>query len=207
MNEAKKSGVRYIVKQSVIGADLNADVDGMRLHRQAEQIIEESRISFTFLRPNEFMQNFVNFHSHSIKNNNAFYLPAQDAKVSIVDVRDIAAIAVKILTDDNTNDIHNNKAYLITGPEAISYHQAADILTTATGKKVDYVSISDEEARRGMKEMGINDWLINHELELCSYFRKGYASNVSSAVEEVTGKKAISFEQFAKDYAETRLFI
>lgn len=91
--------------------------------------------------------------SHSIKNNNAFYLPAQDAKVSIVDVRDIAAIAVKILTDDNTNDIHNNKAYLITGPEAISYHQAAEILTTATGKKIDYVSISDEEARRGMKEM------------------------------------------------------
>jgi uncharacterized protein YbjT (DUF2867 family) len=84
VNEAKKSGVRYIVKQSVIGADLNADVDGMRLHRQAEQIIEESRISFTFLRPNEFMQNFVNFHSHSIKNNNAFYLPAQDTKVSIV---------------------------------------------------------------------------------------------------------------------------
>jgi uncharacterized protein YbjT (DUF2867 family) len=89
----------------------------MRLHCQAEQIIEESRISFTFLRPNEFMQNFVNSHSHSIKNNNAFYLPAQDAKVSIVDVRDIAAIAVKILTYDNTNDIHNNKAYLITGPE------------------------------------------------------------------------------------------
>jgi uncharacterized protein YbjT (DUF2867 family) len=151
VNEAKKSGIRYIVKQSVIGADLNADVDGMRLHRQAEQIIEESRISFTFLRPNEFMQNFVNFHSRSIKNNNVFYLPAQDAKVSIVDVRDIAAIAVKILTDDNTNDIHNNKAYLITGPEAISYHQAAEILTTATGKKIDYVSISDEEARRGMK--------------------------------------------------------
>ena len=196
LNEAKKSGVRYIVKQSVMGADLNADVEIMRLHRQAEQIIEESGIPFTFLRPNEFMQNFVNFHRHSIKNNNAFHLPAQDAKVSIVDVRDIAAVAVKILTDDIKNGMHNNKAYLVTGSEALSYHQAAEILSAITGKKIDYVSISNEEARGGMKEMGINDWLINTILELYNYFRKGYASQVSSAVEEVTGKTPIAFTQF-----------
>ncbi len=202
LNEAKKSGVRYIVKQSVMGADLNADVEIMRLHRQAEQIIEESGIPFTFLRPNEFMQNFVNFHRHSIKNNNAFYLPAEDAKVSIVDVRDIAAVAVKILTDDIKNGMHNNKAYLVTGPEALSYHQAAEILSAITGKKIDYVSISNEEARGGMKEMGINDWLISTILELYNYFRKGYASQVSSAVEEVTGKTPIAFTQFAKDYVE-----
>jgi uncharacterized protein YbjT (DUF2867 family) len=61
VNEARKSGVKYIVKQSVMGAELNADVGVMRLHRRAEQIIEESGIPFTFLRPNEFMQNFVNF--------------------------------------------------------------------------------------------------------------------------------------------------
>lgn len=148
------------------------------------------------------MQNFVNFHSHSIKNNNAFYLPAQDAKVSIVDVRDIAAVAVKILTEDKGDSIHNNKAYLITGPEAISYHRAAEILTNARGKKVDYVSISDEEARGGIKEMDIDDWLINTIFELYNYFRKGYASQVTSAVEEVTGKKSISFTRFASDYSE-----
>jgi uncharacterized protein YbjT (DUF2867 family) len=201
--EAKKSGIRHIVKQSVMGADLQADVGTMRLHRLAEKVIEESGIPFTFLRPNEFMQNFVNFHSPSIKSNNAFYLPAQDAKVSIVDVRDIAAVAVKALTDDDGNDDkHNNKTYLITGPEALSYHQAAEILSKATGKKISYVNVSDEEARGAMKEMGIDDWTINTISELYDYFRKGYASQVSSAVEEVTGKKPISFSQFAKDYAE-----
>jgi uncharacterized protein YbjT (DUF2867 family) len=201
VNEAKKSGVRHIVKQSVMGADLNADVEVMRLHRQAEQIIEESGIPFTFLRPNGFMQNFVNFHSPSIKNNNAFYLPAQDAKVSIVDVRDIAAVTVKVLAND-VNGMHNKKEYLITGPEAISYHQAAETFTSATGKKIDYVNISEEEAREGMKELGMDDWLINTILELYSYFRKGYASKVSSAVKEITGKKPTPFAQFAKDYVE-----
>jgi uncharacterized protein YbjT (DUF2867 family) len=199
--EAKKAGIRHIVKQSVMGADLEADVGTFRLHRQAEKIIEQSEIPFTFLRPNEFMQNFVNFHSHFIKNNNAFYLPLEDAKVSLVDVRDIAAVAVKSLTEDRS-DKHNNKTYLITGPEALSYYQAAEILSSATDKKISYVNISEEEARGAMKEMGMSDWLINTISELHDYFRKGNASQVSSAVEEVTGKKPISFSQFAKDYAE-----
>lgn len=105
VTEAKKAGIRHIVKQSVMGADLKADVGTMRLHRQVEDIIEQSGIPFTFLRPNEFMQNFINFHSPSIKGNNAFYIPLEDAKVSLVDVRDIAAVAVKSLTDE---DLHKN---------------------------------------------------------------------------------------------------
>lgn len=199
VTEAKKAGIRHIVKQSVMGADLEADVGTMRLHRQVEDIIEQSGIPFTFLRPNEFMQNFVNFHSPSIKGNNAFYIPLEDAKVSLVDVRDIAAVTVKSLIDE---DKHKNKMYLITGPEALSYHQVAEILSNATGRKINYVNISDEEARAAMKEIGMNDWLINTVSELSEYFRKGKASEISSAVEEVTGGKPISFSQFANDYAE-----
>lgn len=56
--------------------------------------------------------------------------------------------------------------------------------------------------RGAMKEMGMNDWLINTISEFSNYFKKGHASQVSSAVEEVTGRKAASFSQFAKDYAE-----
>jgi uncharacterized protein YbjT (DUF2867 family) len=201
--EAKKAGIRHIVKQSVMGADLKADVETMRLHSQAEKIIEKSGIPFTFLRPNEFMQNFINFHSPSIKSNNAYYVPLGDAKVSLVDIRDIAAVAVKSLIDDDVNDKHNSKTYLITGPEALSYYQMAEILSSGTGKKITYVNISEEEARAAMKEIGMDDWLINTISELYNYFRKGYASQVSSAVEEVTGRKPISFSQFTKDYAET----
>ena len=197
--EAKKAGIRHIVKQSVMGADLEADVGTMRLHRRVEEIIEQSGMPFTFLRPNEFMQNFVNFHSPSIKGNNAFYIPLEDAKVSLVDVRDIAAVAVKSLTDE---DRHKNKTYLITGPEALSYHQVAEILSNTTGRKINYVNISEEEARAAMKEIGMSDWLINTVSELSDYFRKGKASEISSAVEEVTGRKPISFSQFANDYVD-----
>jgi uncharacterized protein YbjT (DUF2867 family) len=199
VTEAKKAGIRHIVKQSVMGANLDADVGTMRLHRQVEEIIEQSGIPFTFLRPNEFMQNFINFHSPSIKGTNAFYIPLEDAKVSLVDVRDIAAIAVESLIDE---DKHKNKTYLMTGPEALSYHQVAEVLSNATGRKISYVNISEEEARAAMKEIGMSDWLINTVSELSDYFRKGKASEVSPAVEEVTGRKPISFSQFANDYAD-----
>jgi uncharacterized protein YbjT (DUF2867 family) len=151
--EAKESGIRHIVKLSALGADMESVVASLRLHRQAEKIIEESGIPYTFLRPGEFMQNFVNFDSQTIKEQGAFYLPAVgDPKVSFVDVRDIAAVAVKALTDDDGNDDkHKGKVYTITGPEALSYYQAAEILSNATGKKISYVNVSKEEARQGMK--------------------------------------------------------
>jgi len=200
VNEAKKAGIRHIVKQSIIGADRVLDVAHLRLHRQAEKIIEESEIPFTFLRPNDFMQNFVNFYSPTIKSKNALYLPAEDAKVSFVDVRDIAAIAVKTLTD-NGSGRHNGKAYAITGSEALSYYQVADILSIATDKKISYVNVSEEGTMLGMKDMGWDDWLINTTLQLFDLYRKGYASQVSSTVEEILGRNPISFSQFAKDYA------
>ena len=199
VTEAKKSGIKHIVKQSIMRADLGADVEAMRLHRQAEKLIIESAIPYTFLRPNEFMQGFINFQGTTIKSNNAFYAPAEDAKVSFVDARDIAAIAVKALVE---GDKHYNKTYMVTGPEALSYHQAADILSNATGKKIDYVNISEEETRDALKETGMDDWLINTILGLYTLYRNDYASEVSSAVEEVTGRKATTFVEFATDHAD-----
>jgi uncharacterized protein YbjT (DUF2867 family) len=146
------------------------------------------------------MQNFVNFYTPTIKTNSAFYIPGGDAKVSFVDVRDIAAIAVKTLTDDG-NGRHVGKKYAITGPEALSYSQVAEILSNATGKKIDYVNVSEEDARLGMKHMGWDDWIIGIAMELFDNYRKGYASQVSSTIEEVLGRNPISFSQFAKEHA------
>ena len=88
---SKERGVKHIVKLSHIRADPDDEpqINITRLHHQAEKIIEESGIPFTFLRPNFFMQNFVNFYLG--KNQSSIYLPAGDGKVSFVDVRDIAA--------------------------------------------------------------------------------------------------------------------
>ena len=76
------------------------------------------------------MQNFVNFFTPTIKTNSAFYIPGGDAKVSFVDVRNIAAVAAKVLTEHDESELrHFGKVYNIIGPEALSYYQAAEILS------------------------------------------------------------------------------
>ena len=204
VNEAKNAGVRYIVKQSVLGANAEPGITSSRLHRQAEKVIEESGIPFIFLRPNFFMQNFVTFYSHFIKTQGAFYVPAGDAKASFVDVRDIAAVAVQALSGSSKNGTANHirKAYDITGGEALSYGQAAEILSKEIGKKVNYVNISDEDARKAMKGIGMEDWLIDGMMELYGIIKDGHAAQITNTVEQIVGKKPISFSQFAKEYAE-----
>ena len=80
------------------------------------------------MRPVGFMQNFINFFGQTIKNQNAFYLPAGDGKVSFVDVRDIAVVAVKTLVANDNDNQHIGKTYGITGDELLTYKQAAEIL-------------------------------------------------------------------------------
>ena len=195
---------KNIVKQSnILVTEMeSATTLYARQHREAEKIIDESGIQFTFLRPNDFTQNFVNYFTSTIKTNSAFYIPGGDAKVSFVDVRDIAAVAAKVLTEHNESESrHFGKAYNITGPEPLSYYQAAESYQTQLTKKIDYVNIPEEDARRGMKAMGMNESFINTALELFDNYRKGYASQVSDTVESITGNKPISFAQFAMDYA------
>jgi nucleoside-diphosphate-sugar epimerase len=119
-----------------------------------------------------------------------------------VDVRDIARVAVRVLTTDISSNEHYNKAYNITGPEALSYQDAAEILSNETGKKISYINTSEDQCRKRMKDMGINDWFINTTIELYDFSMSGNLSGVSSSVEEITGKKPISFSQFVRDYAQ-----
>jgi uncharacterized protein YbjT (DUF2867 family) len=204
INEAKKNGVKYIVKLSAMGADSEPRSTILRLHGEEEKIIEDSGIPYTFLRPPAYMQNFVTQFGHTIKTQNAFYVPAGDAKMSFIDSRDIGAITAGILTRNNSGSSlqHKNKAYDITGPDAISYGQAADILSSEDGKKISYVNITEEDARKGMKQIGMGGWFIDIMMELFRINRAGYGSETTTVVEDITGRKPIPFAQFAKDYAE-----
>jgi uncharacterized protein YbjT (DUF2867 family) len=202
VNGAKEGHLKHIVKLSHIRVDAaeGPQINITHLHRQTEKIIEDSGIPFTFLRPNFFMQNFVNFYLG--KNQSSIYLPAGDGKVSFVDVRDIASVAVQSLTH-NSDSIHSGKAYTITGPEPLSYSEAAEILSNHIGRKISYVNISEDDARKLITNMGMNEWHTKILLDLLKLSREGYLSDVSHTVEEVTGKQPIPFSQFAKDYVES----
>lgn len=136
VNIAKRQGVKYIVNQSLMGPDTHPRTTIAELHRRAEQVLRESSIPFTILRPNFFMQNFIVFFSHTIKSQGSLYIPAGDGKVSFVDARDIALVAAKLLISDGPD--HVDKTYNVTGPESLSYTQTAEILSNHIGKNILY---------------------------------------------------------------------
>ncbi len=192
---AKKGHVSYIVKLSVMGAEVLPGITLSRWHAETEYMIQASGISYAFLRPNAFMQNFVNYMASSIKNEGKFYVPAGEGKVSFVDVRDIGAVAARVLTDRQ----YERGAYAITGREALTYGQAAEIMSKVLGKKIEYVNVSDEQASAGMKALGMPEWMINAMLELYCVTRAGNMAVLSPTVEKITGRKPIPFEGFVSD--------
>jgi uncharacterized protein YbjT (DUF2867 family) len=145
------------------------------------------------------MQNFINLYGQMIRNTNSFSLAAGDGKVSFVDIRDIGSVAATVLTEQN--DEHTGKSYDLTGPESLTYTEAAEILSTEAGKKIRYINISEDQVRQGIKEMGMNDWHANIIVELLRITRDGSVSEVSSAVQKVTGKEPVSFSTFTKEHA------
>jgi uncharacterized protein YbjT (DUF2867 family) len=127
---AKSVGVRHIIKQSVIGAE--DDYSLAHIHRAVERAIETSGMPWTFLRPNSFMQNTVTFMAPTIRTEGAFYSASGGARISHVDVRDLAAVAIRALTEPG----HEGAIYQLSGPEALSYDEMAEELSRTLGRVI-----------------------------------------------------------------------
>lgn len=201
VKEAKRKGIKHIVKLSVMNADVQPGYAMGRLHRQEEKIIEESQIPYTFLRPTTFMQNFVNYFGYTIKNQNAFYFHGGDVPISFVDARDIAAVATNILSFTEDQDIFINKSINVTGSQSLSYSQAAEILSKEIGWTITYLDASEDDARNGMKQSGMSDWLIDVIMDSLNYIIRGeYGSQTNGKIELIIGQKPTMFVQFVRDY-------
>lgn len=196
VDAAKRSQIRHIVKLSQLGANENAVGRFQRYHGAVEKHILNSGVPYTFLRPNLFMQGLFNF-SATISTQGVFYAPAGGAKVSIVDVRDIASVAAKVLTEPG----HESKSYDITGPEALTHADMADQLSKAVGKTIKYLDVPPDDMRKALLGFGMPAWQADGLVEDYDHYRRGEATMVTQTVRDITGREATSFFQFAKDYA------
>ena len=195
VHAAKDCGVSHLVKISGAGAELES-ITLAKWHRAIEKEIEQSGMAYTFLRPNSFMQNYANYSSHTIIDHGAFYSPMGEGQVAFIDARDIANVAYHVLTEEG----HQNKAYYLSGPKALSNNEVADILSTVTGKTIRYVDVPANDARQSMLTTGMPEIIVDAMMELYQINKLGYTAEVSSTVAEITGQKATSFEAFANYY-------
>jgi uncharacterized protein YbjT (DUF2867 family) len=196
VDAAKQQKVRHIVNLSQYGANPHSTGRFQRYHGAVENYIRESGLAFTFLRPNLFMQALLNFRS-TIAAQGALYAPAGEGRVSLVDVRDIAAVAERALTEPG----HEGKVYTITGPEALTHAEIAAQLSEAFGKPVHFIDISPDRMREALLSVGMPPWQVDGVVEDYNQYRNGEAAEVTSTVKDVTGRAAHRFAEFARDYA------
>ncbi|WP_420404229.1 SDR family oxidoreductase [Nisaea sp.] len=195
---AKAAGVRHIVMSTGIGAAPDAPVQIGRWHGENQQQAQESGMAWTFVQPGFFMQNLL-MYAEAIRDKGEFYMPLGEGKVSWIDARDIAAVAAKALTEPG----HENRAYPVTGPEALSGAELAAILTDIAGHTVNYVPISPDQAKQAMTAMGMTEMLADAMNELYALAPAGHLEGVLDTVEQVTGRPARTFREFARDHAKT----
>ena len=123
--------------------------------------------------------------------------PIGDARVSAVDVRDIAAVAVEALTGGD----HDGRTYTITGPEAITHAEMAAAVGDAIGRPVSFIDVPAQAFAAALSVSGVPQWQVDGLIEDYAPYSRGEAGSVSKTVREVSGSDARGFSTFARDYA------
>ncbi|MBC7005370.1 NAD(P)H-binding protein [Photobacterium sp. BZF1] len=193
---AKAAGVRQIVKLSGMGAKADAGSEIIRTHVATDDLVKGSGIAYTIVQPNSFFQNLYGSLA-TINSMGKFFLPLKQAKQSVIDIRDVAAVIVTALTRDG----HENQTYLVSGPEALTFAEQAAILSEVSGKQIDYVAVSQADAEAALKGAGMDDWSAEKLAEIMAWFGEGHYTEVTDTVEKVTGNKPRNFRDFAKEFA------
>jgi uncharacterized protein YbjT (DUF2867 family) len=192
---AEQAGVRHVVKHSNMGATEEASTL-QRWHREGEKLLEASRLQWTMVRPTGFMSNALAW-AHGIKAEGTVYSPGGDGKLSVVDPRDIAAVAVRALVEPG----HEGKAYEVTGREALSTAEQVDTISRAIQKPLRYVDVPESAARQSMLGMGMPAVIVEALLDFMALVRDGKGAVVSDAVEKVTGRPARAFADWVAENA------
>lgn len=192
---AVQAGTGHVVALSAMGMEVRDDLAIRRLEKHVASL----GVDYTFLRPNLLMQNFRrDFLGDRIRRTGVFAMPVGDARVSMVDGRDVAAVAARALTSRD----HMGRAYTLTGPEAVTHAEMAEVLSDVSGREVRFESCSDEEMLGWLVGSGWSPEIAGVVISLYQSVRAGVRAAVTDDVRVVLGRPARSFRDFAEDYAD-----
>ncbi|QSQ19531.1 SDR family oxidoreductase [Pyxidicoccus parkwayensis] len=193
IEEARKAGVRHVVKVSSLGTAGKSRMGQM--HREKEQLIEASGMGWTFLRPGSFMSNALQWVG-PIRAQGKVFTPTADGKVAPIDPKDIAAVAAVALTSSG----HEGQVHELTGPELLSAHDQVRILAGILGRTLQCVDVPVTVAGENVRKSGAPDWMVEGLMELWTAIRSGNGGILKDGVQRVTGRPARTFEQWCQEH-------
>jgi uncharacterized protein YbjT (DUF2867 family) len=196
IDAARAAGVARIVKLSAALAAEDAKLLYGRWHGAIERHLRASGVPAVVLRPGPYMS-MVLAMAGPVREGGLLPAPAAAARIAFVDPHDVAAAGCAALTRDG----HEGRAYVLTGPEAITFADVAAHLSAATGARVEYVDVPDEAARAGLLGAGLPAEAADFVVGLFGELREGIAATPTDGVEVLTGHPPRGFEAFARAHA------
>ena len=195
VEEAKQAGAKQIVMISSSSVRMEGNAIG-RLHREKEQMVEDSGIPWTLLRPGGFMSNAIMWWAQTIKSQSKVFNPTGNGKTAPISPYDIAAVAAVGLTSSG----HEGKTYDLTGGELVSTPEQVAILSKVIGKPIDCIDIPIEVAAERMIASGLPAALVESLSQLYVLVRKDAYTFHTNEVERLTGRPAQTFETWCREH-------
>lgn len=194
IDAARRTDVQFLVRSSILGADRDSPAEFISAHTDCDRYLEKSSLPYAIVRPNLFLQNIPESTIPSIDRSGTFYADAGQARISMVDTRDVGAVAAVVLTEPG----HAGTGYDVTGPEALSYDDVAARLTEALGRRISYADVPDDAVRQALLGAGLTPWFAGALVGLYQDYRRsgtdGYAAQITGTVAELTGRPARSLD-------------
>jgi uncharacterized protein YbjT (DUF2867 family) len=196
IDAAAAAGVRRVVKVSAVGARAGSPEAFADWHGRSERHLAASGVPAVVLRAGFFMSNLL-ASAESVREAGRLFAAVDGARIAMVDPQDVAAAAAAVLTQEG----HDGRAYLLTGPEALTYDEVAGELATATGQTVEFVDVPDEAALEAMLASGMPDWLASGVGGVFRQLRAGVNAQATDVVRILTGRDPRSLADFLRDNA------
>jgi NAD(P)H dehydrogenase (quinone) len=188
VDAAAAAGVQRVVYTSFLGAGPDSTFTLGRDHWATEERIKASGLAWTFLRDNIY----ADFVVHFADEDGVIRGPANGGCAAVVAQDDVAAVASRVLLEAGA---HDDRAYGLTGPEALSFPEMARILSSALGKTITFVDETLEEAYASRAKYGAPDWQVDAWVSTYTAIAKGEMAEVTDHVEQVIGRPPVSLPE------------
>ncbi|XQQ07871.1 MAG: SDR family oxidoreductase [Leptolyngbya sp. IPPAS B-1204] len=196
---ATRAGVRHVVKLSVLrSGELPSTFQ--QWHRQIEEHLEASGMTWTHLRPNMLMQNMRWFIETMVQQGAFYHSIAGDTPISHIDARDVAAVAALCLTQSG----HENQAYALTGAEAISFEQVTQYFASALSQSLQFIQVAPADMKAARLANGEPEWYLDAEAQLFECWQSGAGAMITPTYSDLMQRSPNTFESYAREYVQTR---
>jgi uncharacterized protein YbjT (DUF2867 family) len=194
VDAAARVGVSQIAYLSTLGADKNVLIP----HHRIEKRILATDVEYTLLRASFFMQNLLEVHRRDIVEHDEIFVPAGSGETSFVDARDLGEAAAVVLTESG----HANRAYDLTGPEALDYGEVAAIFSDVLDRPITYPQPSLLSFATRMRRRGEALGFIALMCGIYTTARLGLAGRVTDDSQRLLKRRPRRMRAFVEDYAE-----